>query len=165
MSDADSTRSSLRESLIEHAFIFGVLQEAWRRHEVIEVLRPEVDIGVDIVLERGATTRHVQLKSRRSDSKVARYDVNELLAAKPSATVVLIEFEDCAGELRLQYRFFGGPPGQPLPLDGLKTAKHSKGNAQGVKLERPGIKVVPIGQFKRVSDIATLVDLLFGKSI
>ncbi len=75
---------------------------------------------------------------------------------------MLIEFEDRAGQLRLKYRFFGGAPGEPLLLEGFRTAKHSKGNTTGVKLERPAIRVVPAGQFKRVSDIAALVDLLFG---
>ncbi len=165
MSDIDSTRSSFRESLIEHAFISAVLQEAWRRRMVIDVLRPEVDRGVDVVFECGAVMRHVQIKSTRAGAKVARYNINTSLAARPSGAVVLIEFEDEAGQLRLKYRFFGGAPRKPLSLEGFRTAKHSKGNAQGVKLERPGIKVVPIGQFKRVSDIASLVDLLFGKSI
>ena len=162
MSEIDSTRSSFRESLIEHAFISAVLQEAWRRQMIIDVLRPEVDSGVDVVFECGAIIRHVQLKSTRGGSKVARYNINTSLAARPSGAVVLIEFEDEAGQLRLKYRFFGGAPGEPLSLEGFKTAKHSKGNARGVKLERPGLRVVPAGQFQRVSDITALVDLLFG---
>ena len=163
MVDIDSTRSSFRESLIEHAFISAVLQETWRRRMIIDVLRTEVDSGVDVVFEYGAVIRHVQLKSTRAGSKVARYNINTSLAAKPSGAVVLIEFEDDAGQLRLAYRFFGGAPGEPLSLEGFKTAKHSKGNAKGVKLERPGLRVVPAGQFKAVSDITALVNLLFGQ--
>jgi hypothetical protein len=163
MADIDSTRSSFRESLIEHAFISAVLQEAWRRQMVIEVLRPEVDAGVDVVFECGTVVRHVQLKSTRAGAKVARYNVNTSLAAKPSGAVVLIEFQDEAGQLLLKYRFFGGAPGEPLSLNGFNAAKQSRGNAKGVKLEWPGHRVVPAGQFKRVSDITALVDLLFGR--
>ena len=75
---------------------------------------------------------------------------------------MLIELKDDARQLQLKYRFFGGAPGEPLSLEGFKTAKHSKGNAKGVKLERPAVKVVPVSQFERVSDITALVDLLFG---
>ena len=163
MADIDSTRSSFRESLIEHTFISAVLQEAWRRQMVIEVLRPEVDAGVDVVFECGTVVRHVQLKSTRAGAKVTRYNVNTSLETKQSGAVVLIEFEDHGGDMRLQYRFFGRAPGEPLSLNGFNAAKHSKGNAQGVKLERPGLKVVPARQFRRVSDISSLVDLLFGR--
>ena len=79
MPDIDSTRSSFRESLIEHTFISAVLQEAWRRKMVIDVLRPEVDSGVDVVFECGAIIRHVQLKSTRSGSKVREYMINTSL--------------------------------------------------------------------------------------
>ncbi len=77
---------------------------------------------------------------------------------------MLIDFEDAAGQLRFKYGFFGSAPGEPLSLKGFKTAKHTKANAEGVKLERPGLRVVPAGQFKRVNDITALVDLLFGRS-
>jgi hypothetical protein len=78
--------------------------------------------------------------------------------------VVLVEFKDDSGQLQLKYRFFGGAPGESLSLEGFKTAKHSKGNATGVKLERPAVKVVPVSRFERVSDIISLVDVLLGTS-
>jgi hypothetical protein len=164
MADAHSSLSSFRESLLEHAFIHSVLQEAWHRNLVIEVLRPEVDSGVDIVFEAGTVVRHVQLKSTQRGSKVNGWNVHLSLAMKPSAAVVLIEFTDEAEGMHLDYRFFGGPPGHPLELDDLRVAKHSKGNAQGVKLERAAIRIVPIGRFERVADVAELFTLLFGAS-
>ena len=164
MADAHSSLSSFRESLLEHAFIHSILQEAWHRKLVIEVLRPEVDSGVDIVFELGTVVRHIQLKSTQSGSKVAGWNVNLSLAMKPCAAVVLIEFKDEADGMRLNYRFFGGPPGHPLDLDGLRVAKHSKGNAEGVKHKRPALRTVPIGKFARVADVGGLFALLFGVS-
>ena len=67
-----------------------------------------------------------------------------------------------ANRVDVQYRWFGGLPGEPLPDLGDVVAKHSKANAQGVKLERPAIRKVNLGQFERLPDAAALLDRLFG---
>jgi hypothetical protein len=65
--------------------------------------------------------------------------------------------------MRLTYRFFGSEAGQPLPsLDGFKVAKHTKGNARGVKAERKAIRVVPKSRFRPIPGIRALVETLFG---
>src|SRR5712692_8232980 len=47
------------------------------------------------------------------------------------------------------FLWFGAAPGEPLPdLSGYPIAKHTKGNAQGVKLPRPNLRVVPRSAFK-----------------
>jgi hypothetical protein len=155
-------QSSFRERLLEHAFVFAVLEEAWTRRRVVDVLRPEVDAGIDIVLECEGAIRHVQLKTTRRGSKVARQLVSTALSTKPAGCVVWLDFdEDEEGHLHLAYRFLGGPVGQPLALEGLRIAKHSRGDAQGVKHERPAVRVVPAGRFERVADVRALFDLLF----
>jgi len=67
--------------------------------------------------------------------------------------------------MRLTYRFFGNDAGQPLPsLDEFKTAKHTKGNKDGEKAERPSIRVVPKGHFKTIDTTTELANRLFGLS-
>ncbi|GAA5012935.1 hypothetical protein GCM10025794_01110 [Massilia kyonggiensis] len=41
------------------------------------------------------------------------------------------------------FLFFGAEPGLPLPpLDTFKVARHTKGNKDGAKQERPNLRVV-----------------------
>ena len=59
--------------------------------------------------------------------------------------------------------FFGAAPGSALPsLDGFKVATHTKGDAQGVKKPRPGLRVVPLSTFTSVDSIPALYATLFG---
>jgi hypothetical protein len=61
------------------------------------------------------------------------------------------------------YLFFGNLPGRPLPdLAQFKIAKHTKGNAEGIKLERPGVRVVPKSQFHKFDTIEEVYRALFG---
>ncbi len=53
--------------------------------------------------------------------------------------------------------------GVRLPeIANFKVAKHSKGNAQGVKLERPNVRVIQKNRFESVATIDELVLRLFG---
>ena len=38
-------------------------------------------------------------------------------------------------------------------LDGFKIAKHTKGNKDGLKAERPNIRAVPKSRFKKIASI------------
>jgi hypothetical protein len=69
------------KKLIEHIFLSELLQECWfRRRQIIEVLRAEVDAaGYDLVLEAGGTIRHVQLKASRNGARTARQTINSML--------------------------------------------------------------------------------------
>lgn len=60
------------------------------------------------------------------------------------------------------FRWFGGSPGKPIPSLGDKIARHTKGNRDGVKLERPGIRVVNKGQFRELKSMEDVVTELFG---
>jgi hypothetical protein len=160
-------KSAFYEQLVEHVFISEVLQEAWYRFgETVEVLRSEVDAsGYDVVLECNGILRHVQLKTSRSGGKTARQKVNVALAKKPSGCVVwIVRDEDQAtNRMSLSYRFFGNAAGYPLPcLDNYPTAKHTKGNKDGLKTERPAIRVIPIRDFAKIETTTELVTRLFG---
>lgn len=166
-SKAASHKSGFYEQLIEHAFISEILQEAYfGSGHLVEILRSEVDAyGYDLVLECNGVARHVQLKTSRHDGKTALQKVHTKLAEKPSGCVVwVVRHEDpktC--RMRLSYRFFGGGPGKPLPsLAKFKVAKHTKGNKDGTKKERPAIRVVPKGKFCAYETTGELVKALFG---
>lgn len=164
-SNEHSLLSSYRESLLEHLFAGEVMRHVWlsglRR---LEVLKPQVDDGgYDLVLEAGNVVRHVQLKATFSGSKVRRFSVNLGLAAKPSGCVVCMLFDPDTLDLGPFY-WYGGPPGERLPdVAGFKTARHTKGNAQGAKAERPNMRVLPLSAFEKVPNIEGIAARLFGK--
>jgi hypothetical protein len=61
------------------------------------------------------------------------------------------------------FHFFGGAPGYPLlDIGHFPMAKHPKGNADGIKLERPNLRVVRLSQFRSLASIEELYDRLFG---
>jgi hypothetical protein len=65
--------------------------------------------------------------------------------------------------VNLKYLYFGDVPGKPLPsLEAFKISKHTKGNAQGVKKERPLIRQVPKSKFAELNGINELLGKLFG---
>jgi len=158
--------SSSMERLLELALMAELTQEAWfGRRQLIDVLHSTVDaFGHDVVLECGTILRHVQIKSRRLTGKQSRYAVNMKLAARPSGCVVWVGWtaEPVTRRIRMEYRWFGGEPGDPLPDLGSRVAKHAKGNATGVKLERPNIRVLNLSSFTKLDGVAKLLDRLFG---
>ena len=160
-------KSNFYEQLVEHAFISELLQEAWFRYgKTVEVLRSEIDTsGYDLLLECNGVIRHVQLRNSIAGSKTAYQKINIALAEKASGCVVWLmrEEDEDTCRVKLRYLFFGNPPGEPLPsLEYFKTAKRTKGNAQGVKKERPLIRKIPKSKFIELSGINELLGNLFG---
>ena len=163
-----ATSWSSMEHLLEHAVLAELTQEAWfGRGQLIDILHSSVDaFGHDVVLECGRIIRHVQFKARRLDATTSTYKINTRLSQRPSGCIVWLGWSrlPSSNRVSIQYRWFGGPPGKPLPDFGEVVAKHAKGNALGVKHERPGIRVVTLGRFERVRDAADLLGRLFGPS-
>ncbi len=155
--------SSLREKIIEHVFIGDALRSLWRQGTVdVEILRSEFDaFGYDLVVERGAITRHVQLKS--GIGKPSRIGVSETLASKRSGCVVYVQVSD--GLDLGPYYWFGSPPGHPLPsIADFPFLRRTTPNSAGIKPERKRHRSVPsasfIGPLMTMSEI--LVKLLHG---
>tara|TARA_R110002073_G_scaffold195042_4_gene354148 strand:- start:822 stop:1301 length:480 start_codon:yes stop_codon:yes gene_type:complete len=153
----------LRERIVEHVFIGEIQRWFWRndRHD-IEVLRSEFDAGgYDVVLSYGGITRHVQLKTIVEGGRAAHVSIGLRLAAKPSGCVlwiVVTEDLDIA-----HYRWFGGPPGAPLPdISEFPVTRHSKGNAQGEKSERSEHRKVSKRHFRTLDRLDDVVAHLFG---
>jgi hypothetical protein len=162
--DQHVENSSYRERLLEHLFIGELLKFSWTSGDcALEVSRPEVDrSGHDLIGEANGVIRHIQLKATFVGSSTKSQKVNLSLGRKPSGCVVLINFDKDSLNLG-PYLYFGGPPGEPLPsLMAYKVAKHTKGNAQGVKAQRPNIRTVPNSAFARIDTIQQLYSEPFG---
>jgi len=161
-----SLNSSFREKLIEHLFIGELLKLSWLNNEYsLEVSKPEVDnSGYDLIIEAKGILRHIQLKSVFVGAKTSRQNIHVSLAEKQSGCVVWVYFNK--NNLGLgPFLFFGGKPGETLPdLSNLKIAKHTKGDAEGFKAERPNIRTVNKGNFTSYETIEELYKILFQKT-
>ncbi len=161
--DQHFLHSSFREKLIEHVFIGELLKLSWLRGECsLEVAKPEVDSrGYDVIIERAGVVRHIQLKTSAKAARAASQKIHVGLAEKPSGCVVWIQFDPLTLELG-QFLFFGDACGRPLPdIAAFKISKHTKRDAEGKKAERPSLRNVPKGRFRKFAELEELFDMLF----
>lgn len=157
--------SSLRESMLEHLFLSELMRALWRRgSRDFEVLHAATDNrGYDVAVEVQGLLRHIQLKTSYDGARTARVSVNTALASKPSGCVIWMIFDtETLGFTR--FYWFGAEPGRPIPDLGARVAKHTKGNAHGIKTERPDIRVLAKGSFEPLQTISDVADRLFGHS-
>lgn len=156
--------SLYREKLIEHLFVGELLKHSWFKDNCsLEIAKPEVDnAGYDLIAEAHGVVRHIQIKTPMTTSKTALQKVHVRLAEKPSGCVVWIVFD--AETLAFQsFRFFGDAAGESLPsLAALKVGKHTKGDSENNKAERPNIRVIPKRQFEELTSIEEVYRRLFG---
>jgi len=155
--------SSFREKLIEHLLIGELLKLSWKNATYsLEVSKPEVDRqGYDLILEDSGFIRHVQLKTSHLGAKTRMQKVHTALADKSAGCVVWIYFDSETLELG-PFLFFGGAPTQALPdLSEFKVARHTRGDAAGVKKDRPSIRVVPKSKFDTIDSLESLYVKLF----
>jgi len=163
MVSTHSTESSLREKIIEHLFIGGLLRCLWRKGvRDIEILRSEVDrSGYDLVLEANGVMRHIQFKASHRLAKTAEMDIQVKLQRKPCACVIWIRFDANRMELG-PYLWFGAAPHQGMPALGDKISRHSKADSSGYKAERPNHRVIKKGRFEELATIDEVAERLFG---
>ena len=165
----NSTRSSLRESIIEHFFIGELLKALWnKRTTQVEVLKPQVDdAGYDIVIDCNRNPKsdtsipcYIQLKSAFVGSKTAKVSLSKKLTSKPHWCVIWVFFDP---KFTLKsFLCFGTATGQTSSdIAKLKPTKHSKGDATGNKAIRPGHYDVPKGNFIELAKIQSVIDKLF----
>ncbi|MDR7052608.1 hypothetical protein J2X54_005113 [Duganella sp. 3397] len=160
----DVHESVYRERLLEHLLIGDLLKHSWLyAGATLEVSQPSIDrSGHDVVLEANGVTRHVQLKTSSQRATTATQKVHVGLSSKPSGCVIWTRFSSESMTLG-PFMFFGGEPGAPLPsIADFPVAKHTKGNADGVKKERPNLRVVSISKFRKIADVPSLYIALFG---
>ena len=165
--DAITKNSSFVENMMEHVFISEILQEAWiKRKEKIDILRAEVDdSGYDIIISKGNTTRYIQLKTSIVGGKRRKQKLNINLVDKLNGCIVwMIRDIDERERFKLKYLYFGSPVGCKFPdISIYKIGKYGKGNAHGVKLERPAIREIPKSAFKEINTTSSLYDKLFNE--
>jgi hypothetical protein len=155
--------SSTLEKLLEHRFLADLTTHLWcRGTRDFDVLHPEVDtFGHDLVIECQGIIRHIQLKAMVRNGKRRDVGVSLALAGRPSACVIWMLYDPVT--LRIgPFLWFGASPGEPLPSPGVRIGRHTKGNAQGCKAERPGIRLLPRSKFERLDTIDLLAERLFG---
>ncbi|WP_444959631.1 hypothetical protein [Microbulbifer sp. VVAC002] len=165
MSSKHAEHSSYREKLIEHLFVGELLKISWQKGDCqLEVAKPEVDnSGYDVILEANRIVRHVQLKASYVGGKTARQKIHVKLRDKPSGCVVWVYFDEESLELGPFY-FFGSEAGEPLPsLENAKIAKHTKGDSDGHKAERPNIRELNKGSFTCYESASEIYQALFGE--
>lgn len=155
--------STLRERIVEHVFVGDALRHLWQ-HRVtdVEVLRSEFDAGgYDLVMSYGKIVRHIQFKTSMTGGKAASIKASLKLMDKPSGCIIWIMVTP---ELKLDsYRWFGGPPGDPLPdIRNMKVAKHTKANAKGKKAERPDQRIISRNRFDSLGSLDEVLERLFG---
>ncbi len=161
--DRHAAQSVLRERIVEHLFVGEVLRRLWQRGVTdVEVLRAEFDAGgYDLVLSHRATVRHLQLKTSVDAGQADRVVVNLRLVQKPSGCVLWIVVDHALN--LLTFRWFGGPPGEPLPdPDGHRSARQTRANADGIKPMRPGHRVVHRREFEVLDTLDAVLQRLFG---
>lgn len=155
--------SSARENVFEHMLLAQIGAELLSRGVEYDELHSSVDKdGYDVLLEAGSIQRHTQLKVMILGGKRGAVTIHERLTSRPSGCVIWLTYDPTTQSF-CDIRWFGGPPGQPIPNLGDKVARHSRANAQGLKGERPNHRVVAAHRFERLADIAHLVDRLFGQ--
>lgn len=161
--DAHSRHSSYREKLLEHRFVSEVLQAMWLQGEVVDVLKAEVDGGgFDLVLQARGVMRHVQLKTVKAGGATSEWKVALRLADYPSGCVIVITVNPDTMAIG-PFLWLGDEPGLPLPgISHHKVAKHTKGDGDGTKNERPNHRVIRKSQFTSLPTISAVIDTLFG---
>ncbi|GGN18372.1 MULTISPECIES: hypothetical protein [Marinomonas] len=161
-----SIYSSYRETLIEHLFISELLKISWKMGDCsLEVAKPEVDnSGYDLIVEREGVVRHIQLKSSYLGGRTSTQKVHTKLSNKPAGCVIWLYFDESTLDLG-PFLYFGGRANEPLPsLVEAKIARHTKGDHDGYKAERPMIREINKGMFSKYSSIVDLYNVLFDVS-
>lgn len=158
--DRHYIHSTLRERIVEHVFIGGVLKALWRLNFTdVEILRSEFDAhGYDLVMTRGSIVRHVQLKTQAS----TKISVSRALAEKPSGCVVWITLNKDTLDMG-PFFWLGGQPGEKLPdISKYPNPKRTTHNAQRVRPFRKNHHEVPRAAFTKLETLDEVVERLFG---
>ena len=162
---AHSYDSTLREQALGHIFLGELLAFMWRHDrrdiEMLDLLfgvGPLGHVAHDEDDSAAVDRRQRDLLRERAAVRAAAGH----FTAPPSALFHGGE-DDVRETLDIErFYWYGGRPGTPLPDLGKRIARHSKGNSQGEKNERPGHRVVAKRDFDTLVNISEVVGKLFG---
>ena len=159
---ASAEFSLAREKILEHRLLSDLAVLMLRQGVEMDVLRSEFDAqGHDVVLEALGVMRHVQLKATVEGGKASGVIINPRLSFKRSGCVVWMNYDRHTLDIT-SYRCLGGSPGSQLSSLGDRLARRARANAQGVKAQMPGHRVIAKGSFDRLANLEELADRLFG---
>lgn len=150
--------SVLREKVLEHAFLTELSKVLLLNLRTpFEVLRSEFDgFGYDVVIEAKGVTRHIQLKATRIGGKRARVDIATALTSKPGGCVVWFMVDERSLNIG-PYYWLGGAPGMRMPELGDRTARHTRGGGQRLRLRE-----VSRAKFIRLETMTEVASAMFG---
>ena len=164
---SNTSNSVAFELMLENLFLSELLQEMWfARGQVVDVLHSPVDAyGYDLVLQCGGVTRHVQLKTERLTGRDRHLQTQHAPLQPASGVCRRARIGTCRPEppaSTLNLSLVRRGPHEPIPKLGEKIAKHTKGDSQGIKKEKPLHRVIALGKFSKVSSMTDIAMLLFG---
>ena len=165
--DKRAHRASEWEAVSQHLFLSEIMRCAWMQNTPIEISHPRADgagSGYHLVMERGGIVRHIMLKTKSSRSRTSSVKVHVNLSAKPGGCAVWLVVDEATMAFE-EFRWFGGPPGEPLPpIARHPIAREDRENSDGVKKSRPQWRIVPQGRFERLMSVGEIVERMFGGS-
>ncbi len=157
-------RYSLRiEAALRHAFIAELYSYLWAKNPDIALRVYEADaddMGFDVVLSQGVITRHVQLKSIFEGSTTKHVNLRDCLTSLSGGCAVVCFYR--ASDLKIvRYGFLGFTSDrESLKFTAFSLAKHTRGNAAGVKKMRSDTRKIPLSAFFQnlsISDVAFMM--------
>jgi hypothetical protein len=161
-------RSSHVENVLRHAFLAELAGEVWRDdpNEPLGISNAEVDdSGYDVVLERNAAIRRIQLKQHHEGKMPRAFSVRVEFATYPGSCIVAIAHS--LTDLKpTSYSFYGCGPEEPMPyIEAHRTTKApGRRTADGQRIMRLKYRDVPFSRFKKNLSIRQLIEELFPGS-
>ncbi len=161
-------RSSHVENVLRHAFLAELAGEVWRDdpHEPLGISNAEVDdSGYDLVLERNATIRRIQLKQAHDKKIPRKFSVRVEFATYPGSCIVVVA-HSLLDLKPTSYSFYGSGPDDPMPyVEAHRTTKApGRRKADGSRILRLRYRDVPFSRFKKNLSIRQLIAELFPES-
>jgi hypothetical protein len=161
-------RSSHVENVLRHAFLAELAGEVWRDdpNEPLGISNAEVDdSGYDVVLERNAIIRRIQLKQHHEGKTPKAFSVRVEFATYPGSCIVAIA-HSLADLKPTFYSFYGSGPAEHMPyIEVHRTTKAAKRKtSEGTRALRLNYRDVPFSRFKKNLSIRQLIEELFPDS-
>lgn len=158
-------RSSHVENVLRHAFLAELASEVWRDdpNEPLGISNAEVDdSGCDIVLERRAMIRRIQLKQHHEEKVPRAFPVRLEFATYPGSCIVAIA-HSLIDLKPTSYSFYGSGPNDSMPYIEAHRATKASGRrtAEGTRVLRLKYRDVPFSRFKKRLSIRELIEELF----
>lgn len=161
-------RSSHVENVLRHAFLAELAGEVWRDdpNEPLGISNAEVDdSGYDVVLERNAIIRRIQLKQHHEGKAPRAFSVRMEFATHPGSCIVAIA-HSLIDLKPTSYSFYGSGPEDPMPYVEAHQVTMAPGRrtSDGKRVMRLKYRDVPFSRFKKNLTIRQLIEELFPSS-